>query len=182
MGRRTNTPMRRLSLPVLALLALSACGCYASPSDDASAGGRPSLFGIRYGQTPPPIVDTFSYAAGTSGTFVVPVGVYVIGWWAHSTAGGTASFTPTGPREFPTCASWDAGPDPYDAAADTGPDLFDAAPPATCRATGSSITIPAGSSFGLSVPVLAGNVDELGAGTTFVFTSTDSYVVTMTSR
>lgn len=127
-----------------------------------------------------PTVDRFTYAAGTSGTYLVPTGYYVVGWWAHNTTGGgSVSVTPTGPRKYPTCASWDAGPDPYDAAADSGPDTFDAAAPSTCRATSGAVVIPAGSSFGLSIPVLAGGPDELGDGTTFVFTGTDSYVIVM---
>ena len=54
----------------------------------------------------------------------------------------------------------------------SGPQITDAQ-------AGSTITLPAGSAYNMSKPALAGNANELGAGTTFVFTSTDAYVITM---
>ena len=49
---------------------------------------------------------------------------------------------------------------------------------ATCTA-GSSIAIPAGSAFTVTYPSLVGAQNELGAGSVFVFTGTDSYVITL---
>jgi hypothetical protein len=139
-----------------------------------------SKFGLRPGYTGPAQIDRFTYVSGTSGTYVVPVGYAVVEWWAHNTtSGGTVTIAPSGPREYSACSTWDAGPDPYDAAADTGPDTFDAAAPSTCRDAGPSIVIPAATGFGLQIPTLTGSPDELGEGTVFVFTGTDSYVITL---
>jgi hypothetical protein len=54
----------------------------------------------------------------------------------------------------------------------SGPNIVDAQ-------AGTNITIPAGSAYNMSKPALAGNANELGAGTVFVFTGTDAYVITM---
>ena len=54
--------------------------------------------------------------------------------------------------------------------APSGPDV-------TSPVTGPSIPIPAGTSLSVSAPTLHGQQDELGDGTVFTFTGTDSYIV-----
>ncbi len=141
---------------------------------------RAPRFGQASSYTGPGQIDRFTYVSGTSGTYIVPAGYAVVEWWAHNTtSGGTVTIAPSGPREYSTCTSWDAGPDLYDAAADTGPDPYDAAPLTNCRDAGSPIVIPAGVGYGLRIPTLTGSPDELGEGTVFVFASTDSYIITL---
>jgi hypothetical protein len=128
-----------------------------------------------------PILDRFSYASGTSGTYTVPSGYFVTSWWAHNTSGGgTVTITPSGPGEYNPCdAGYDAaGPDAN--SIDGGEDaasLSDAGP--QCAFALAAITVPAASAYGNGVPVLRAGQDELGPGSIFVFTSTDSYVVTL---
>jgi hypothetical protein len=90
----------------------------------------------------------FVYFSGTAGTVTVPSGSYVTGLSCHATGSG-ASLTIT--------------PD--------GPNI----PTPTA---GSAIPIPAGAAYSLSRPVIAGNANELGAGSVFVFAGTDAYIVT----
>jgi hypothetical protein len=131
------------------------------------------------GFTGTPAADSFTYAAGTAGTYIVPAGFAATSVWAHNTSGGgTLTIAPSGPRELSACAAFDAGI--YDA----GPDADAAAPSwwgdaGTCLAAGASIVIPAASDYELAIPTISGGPDELGDGTVFVFTGTDSYVVTL---
>lgn len=151
--------MRRRSLFALAAapgisVAIGALFAFACTDTETPARGK-------RGATFTTAADAIATTSGTSGTIVVPIGAYVTSWWAHAAAGGaggTVTIAPTGPREYPTC---------YTSAA------------ATCRDAGPAITIPAGAAFSMEVPVLAGNADELGAGTTFIFSGTDSYAITV---
>jgi hypothetical protein len=93
--------------------------------------------------------DAFSYAAGTAGTYTVPAGTYVTSLTAHATGSG-ATLTMT----------------------PSGPNV-------TSPVAGPAIAIPAGAAYALNRPVLSGQANELGAGTTLVFAETDSYVVTL---
>jgi hypothetical protein len=52
-------------------------------------------------------------------------------------------------------------------------------PYVTSPVTWAAITIPAGSAWGLSVPVLTGAPNELGVGSVFVFSGTDAYTIVM---
>jgi hypothetical protein len=90
----------------------------------------------------------FFYTAGTAGTVTVSAGSYVTGLSAHATGGG-ATLTIT----------------------PSGPQV-------TSPAAGPGIPIPAGGAYSLSRPVLVGNSNELGTGSTLVFAGTDAYIVT----
>lgn len=94
-------------------------------------------------------VDAFFYATGTSGTYTVPAGAYVTSLSCHAT-GSSATLTIT----------------------PSGPSIVG-------PIAGSPIPIPAGGAYSLSRPVLAGYANELGAGSVFVFTGTDAYVITL---
>jgi hypothetical protein len=115
--------------------------------------------------------DRFAYFSGTSGTVTIPTGYYVTNWWAHNTSGGgTVVIEPTGPGVYAGCV--DAGTSDAGDAGDAAVDAGDAGP---CRGAGMTFTIPAATAFAEGIPVLRGAPDELGDGTTFVFTGTDSY-------
>ena len=91
----------------------------------------------------------FFYAAGTSGTVTVAAGSYVTGISCHATGSG-ATLTIT----------------------PSGPDV-------TSPVAGPAIPIPQNGALSLSKPLLTGNSDELGTGSTLVFSSTDAYIVTL---
>jgi len=94
-----------------------------------------------------PGVDAMTYAAGAAATVTVPAGVYVTGLSCHATGAG-ATLTIT----------------------PSGPSI-------TSPVAGPAIPIPAGGGFSLGRPWLAGNANELGAGTVLAFSGTDSYYV-----
>lgn len=92
-------------------------------------------------------IERFKYNAGASGTVTVPAGRAVTGVTAHATGSG-ATLT--------IAAKGDNTP---------------------ADSTGDSIPIPAGTSISFGVPVIEEDVDQLGPGTVFTFTGTDSYLV-----
>lgn len=94
----------------------------------------------------------FSYASGVDGSYTVPAGHVVLAFSAISVAGGSMTIAPGGAGN-PTPA---AGP---------------------------SIVIPAGVPFGRDYRTNADRVvlPQLGAGTVFAFTDTDSYYVELAS-
>lgn len=117
--------------------------------------------------TTPQVTDRFTLLSGTAGTAVVPAGDFVTSIWAHNTTGGgTVTIAPVGLNSVGPCDASTDGANP-----DGGPAL--------CQQPSSTITIPAGSAWGVSIPALRGGWDELADGTQFVFTGTDSYVVTL---
>jgi len=167
--------MKTLSLAALVLCALAAVACDKTGDLEADKPAREIDVALALHKTGAslafldaggvPGVDRFAYASGTAGTYTVPSGFYVTSVWAHNTSGGgTVTIAPSGSRMQTACAVSGSG---------------------GCRATGSAIVVPAGAAWSLAVPVLTGGqpaVDypqELGEGTQFVFTSTDSYVVTL---
>jgi hypothetical protein len=158
-----NVLIKRIGLSFLALAAIAwfAYGC--------STTREPARVGLSTSGT---VADPYSYASGTSGTYTVPAGYYVTSWWAHNTtSGGTVTITATSPNWLGAC--YDAG---VIDAGDGGVIVLDGGP---CVGPGTTITIPAGTQYQQTVPTLVGVPDELGSGTVFVFTSTDSYVVTL---
>lgn len=151
---------------VLAVIGL-AVACQQGPAPPPQA-PTPALGGVIGGTT-----DRFTYLAGSSGSVAVPAGSYVTSVRAHAAAadGGSAAsvvVTPSGRYNLLPCNE-DGGP--YDAAA------VDAS---ACALMGQTVPLGLGDNFEWRVPVLRGAPDELGEGTTFVFTGTDSYVITLT--
>jgi hypothetical protein len=140
----------------------------------------------RFTGATPQLATRWQHLSGTSGTVIIPANTYVTSIWAHNTtSGGTLTIAPSGPNLQTACAAWDAGPDPYDAhladgaAFDAGPDLYDGTAPTTCQDGGTAITIPAASAWSVTIPTLTGSPNEIGPGSVLVFTSTDSYVLTL---
>jgi hypothetical protein len=164
--------MLRSSLRVLALVgvlaSLGAGVACSTSSPQARAPDATHAFGGVTGGT----TDRFTMLAGVSGAVVVPVGSYVTSVRAHTSAtdSGTAAsiaITPSGRYNLQPCNE-DGGP--YDAAA------VDAS---ACALIGATIPLGLGDNFEIRIPVLRGAPDELGEGTTFIFTGTDSYVLTL---
>lgn len=152
------------SFLVLAAIAAFAYGCSSNREQGRALVGAVGT-----------VADPYSYASGTSGTYTVPAGYYVTSWWAHNTtSGGTVTITATSPNWLGAC--FDAGFADAGDAGDGAPIPIDAGP---CVSPGTTITIPAASAYQQTVPTLRGLPDELGSGSVFVFTSTDSYVITL---
>jgi hypothetical protein len=157
---------RRTLIVVLSAVALAVGVPLACQPKDVRVGARAGYAA--------PVADTFSQAAGTAGTYTVPTGFFVTSWWAHNTVGGaTVVITPTGAREYSACV--DAGCTTTEA----GTTCTSVSTP--CASPGPTLTIPAATGHGDAVPVLLGGPDELGEGTVFVFSGTDSYVLTLRS-
>jgi hypothetical protein len=125
----------------------------------------PDDAGVKFSSSPvkmaslSPVVDPFVVATGVSGTYTVPRG-YVVGLSAIASTtadggldsggvGATVTITPTGPG-----------------------------------VTGSPVTqppilIPPGYNWSVGRPVIQGNTNELGVGTTIVFYGTQTYTIVM---
>jgi hypothetical protein len=106
------------------------------------------------------IVDPLVFATGVSGAYTVPRG-YVVGLSAIASTnpdggldsggvGATVTITPNGPNIT-------------DGAAVTQPPIL----------------IPAGYNWSIGRPVIQGNANEMGTGTTIVFYGTQTYTVVM---
>ena len=134
----------------LVTAALLALACAAcDPAQGQAAPAPTAAAPMRLGAGLAPGTDAFTLAAGTAGTVTVPTGVFVTSLSCHATGSG-ATLTIT----------------------PSGPNITDAA-------AQPAIPVPAGGAYALARPVLAGNANELGAGTTIVFSGTDAYSVTM---
>ena len=151
---KANALLATLLGALLGAMLCAAAACKAPPpapavQQEAGTPPAPAPTGNLHIGAYAPGTDGLTYATGTSGTYTVPTGVYVTGLSCYATAGG-ASLTIT----------------------PSGPSITDAQ-------AGSAITIAAGQGFSLGRPWLAGNANELGAGSVLVFSGTASYFISM---
>lgn len=159
--------MRMLAALLAFVVTLLGCTTARDTADEVRR--QPAYLGST-GSTPQ-TQDRFTYLAGTGAaggtTVLVPTGSYVTSIWAHNTSGGgSVVITPSSPTALSPC---DAGADA--ANSDGGSN--------TCLPSPGTIIVPAATAWSLGIPVLKGGYEELADGTSIVFTSIDSYAVTL---